>query len=39
MYAAIVELDSLSDTVGAAAEDHDLLGIIGSGAPVFDIIA
>ncbi|MCY1399195.1 hypothetical protein D9M71_142460 [compost metagenome] len=25
MYAAIVELDALADTVGAAAEDHDLV--------------
>jgi hypothetical protein len=27
--AAVVELDALADAVGAAAEDHDLLAVVG----------
>ena len=28
MYAAVVKLDTLADTVGAAAEDHDLRALV-----------
>ena len=38
MYAAVVELDTLSDTVRAAAENHDLL-VFAAGALILNVVA
>ena len=36
--AAVVEFDALSDAVGAAAEDHDLLGVVGGADGVWRVV-
>ena len=38
MYAAVVKLDTLADTVGTAAQDHDLFGILIYGILILSVI-